>query len=98
MGNDVFYQSTTKSPIDRIDKEGYAVASGFDFANPDDSSITNYFYNIPYQSYQDIYLFLEREVEEIRLQSLLEKIKQVGAKKVFVVTVNSKAEGESHAD
>ncbi|KMY48507.1 phosphoribosyltransferase family protein [Peribacillus loiseleuriae] len=98
MGKDVFYQSTTRSPIHRIDKEGYAVTSGFDFVNPDDSAITNYFYNIPYKSYQDIYLFLERKVTEVRLESLLEKIKQVGAERLFVVTVNSQQKGESHAD
>lgn len=98
MGDDVICQSTTRSPIHRIDKEGYAVTNGFDFVNPDDSGVINYFYNIPYKSYQDIYLFLEREVEEVRLESLLEKIKQVGAKRLFVVTMNSKAEGEGHAD
>ncbi|MBA9026588.1 phosphoribosyltransferase family protein [Peribacillus huizhouensis] len=92
MGDDVYYQSTTRSPIHRIDKAGYAVTSGFDFANPDDMAITNYFYNIPYKSYRDIYLFLEREVEEVRLESLVEKIKQVGAQRLFVVTVNSNAE------
>jgi hypothetical protein len=89
MGPGVYSQSTTRSPIHRVDADGYAVRNGSAFQSPDDASITNYFYNIIDKHYEDIYLFLERKTEEIYLAPILEKITQIGAKKVFVVTINN---------
>lgn len=88
MGENIYFQSTTRSPIHRVDQEGYAVRSGFSFSCPDDDRITNYFYNIEYGSYEDIYLCLERNVPDEQLSSLLEALQDVGAKRIFVVIMN----------
>ncbi|WP_110927031.1 phosphoribosyltransferase family protein [Bacillus massiliglaciei] len=88
MGDNVFYHSTTRSPIHRIDREGYAIRSGFAFPNHDDSDVANFVYNIPYGEYSDIYLFIERKANQERLAPMLDELKRAGAKQLTVVTLN----------
>ncbi|SFC87395.1 TRSP domain C terminus to PRTase_2 [Bacillus sp. OV322] len=88
MGDNLFYQSTTRSPIHRVNKTGYAVKSGFAFPCPEDDCIMNYFYNIEYKQYADIFLFLERAIDEEKLAPLLECLKQIGPETITLVTVN----------
>ncbi|PLS15955.1 adenine/guanine phosphoribosyltransferase [Bacillus sp. M6-12] len=88
MGENLFYQSTTRSPIHRVNQLGYAVRSGFSFHCPEDQTITNYFYNIEYKQYDDIYIFFERTIIEESLQPLVEQLKKTGAANLFTVFLN----------
>ena len=88
MGDDVYFQSTTRSPIHRVDREDYAVRSGFAFPCPDDPQVINHFYNIEYGQYRDIYLFMERGASEERMEPLLQALKQTGTEHIIVVTLN----------
>jgi hypothetical protein len=88
MGDNLFYQSTTRSPIHRVNKTGYAVKSGFAFPCPEDDCIMNYFYNIEYKQYSDIFLFLEKIIDEEKLAPLLECLKKTGPETITLVTVN----------
>lgn len=71
MGRGIRYHSTTRSPIYPLEKPDYGIQNGFNFDNPDDASITNYVYNVPLGYYDEVYLFLERDVAEEKLKSLL---------------------------
>ena len=71
MGQGIRYHSTTRSPIYPFDKPEYGIKNGFAYDNPDDASITNYVYNIPLKYYDEVYLFLERDVAPERLMSML---------------------------
>ncbi len=88
MGEGTVFQSTTRSPIHRLDRDGYAVRSGFSFPSPDDPSVTNYFYNIPYGHYDDIYLFIERALPDDRLSFLLDCLKEVGTPRIHVIVLS----------
>ncbi|RFU69026.1 adenine/guanine phosphoribosyltransferase [Peribacillus saganii] len=88
MGENLFYQSTTRSPIHRVNQQGYAVKSGFAFNCPEDHTITNYFYNIEYKQYDDIYIFFERTVDEKSLDQLLAQLKKTGAANLYTVFMN----------
>jgi len=85
MGEDVYFQSTTRSPIFPREIEEYGAKNAFAFQSPDDASITNYFYNIPYGYYDDLYLFLEREVEHERIKPLMKELNKLGIEKIYIV-------------
>jgi hypothetical protein len=86
MGEGVSVQSTTRSPIYPVQRENYGVQCAVSFSNPEDSHITNYVYNIPAGFYDDIFIFLEREVKGQNLESLLNALAPLGASKIYVVS------------
>ncbi|ARE89209.1 phosphoribosyltransferase family protein [Clostridium formicaceticum] len=85
MGEGVRYHATTRSPIFPEKRENYAVQNAFSFESPDDPEIINYLYNIPYASYDDLYIFFEREIPSQRLAPLVEVAKKLGISHVFFI-------------
>lgn len=85
MGEDVLFQSTTRSPIHPQNVTDYGVKNSFVFKNPEDLTITNYFYNIPYKYYNELYLFLEKEPKEEDMKSLLCQLKRLGIKNINII-------------
>lgn len=71
MGQGIKYHSTTRSPIYPFSKPEYGIINGFAFENPDNASITNYVYNVPLNYYDEVYMFLERDVPQERLMSMV---------------------------
>ncbi|GAB6087425.1 phosphoribosyltransferase [Alkaliphilus crotonatoxidans] len=71
MGEGVKYHSTTRSPIYPCNEANYGIKNAFEFMSPEDTGLKNYLYNIPQGTYDEIYLFLERQVKPGALQSLL---------------------------
>ncbi|WLR52718.1 phosphoribosyltransferase family protein [Bacillus tianshenii] len=66
MEGEVYYQSTTRSPIHPINDKDYAIQNGITFPSPDDERVQNYLYNL--SKYEDVYVVLERA-------TMLEKLK-----------------------
>jgi len=85
MGENTYYQSTTRSPIYPNDEEHYGAMTGFRFTNPEDDDVINYLYNIKANQYDDIFLFFERKVSGERLNELLAKLKVIQMKKINIV-------------
>lgn len=85
MGENVFYQSTTRSPIYPVDKENYGAKNRYSFPNPEDLSIDHFVYNIAKNEYEDIFLFFERKVEENQLQKMLDELKNTNISDIKVV-------------
>ncbi len=85
MGQGVFYQSSTRSPIYPNNENHYGAKTAIHFLNPEDEHIDNYLYNIMTYEYDDIFIFFERIVDEEKLQPLLAKLKKTGVKKINVV-------------
>ncbi len=86
MGNNVLFQSTTRSPIHPSDVSGYGVRNGFAFDNPEDTTITNYIYNIPYKYYDELYLFFEKEVDKEKMEPIIYILKRLGIENINIVT------------
>lgn len=86
LGDGIYYQSTTRSPIHPNNKEDYGAKNVYKFDSQDDNSIMNYFYNIPENFYDDMFLFLEREVSKEKSESLIDTIKTMGIKDIKIVT------------
>lgn len=85
MGNGVFYQSTTRSPIFIENKVGYGARFGESFPNPEDLSITHFVYNIPPGFYDELFIFMERKVELESLQPLLKELEKLQIKMIKLV-------------
>jgi len=85
MGEGVKYHSTTRSPIFQLNKAEYGIQNGFSFESPGRSGVENYIYNIPNGRYNDLFLILEKEVSDHRLDSIIGILKKLGIPKIFVV-------------
>lgn len=85
MGEGILYHSTTRSPIYSYNCEDYGAKNVFSFLNYEDDSIVNYIYNISYGYYDDVYLFIEKDIEKEKLKPLIEIFKSRGILNISVV-------------
>ena len=85
LGENIYYHSSTRSPIYPDDREGYAVKNAFQFTNTDDNAIVNYLYNIPYGCYENLYMFFEHDYDEERMKSLEEVLNKLGIPNIYMV-------------
>ena len=85
MGKGVSFHTTTRSPIYSFAKPQYGIQNGVSFENPDEPSITNYVYNVPDQYYDEVYVFMERQVSQDRLTSLLKAFRELGIPRLVLV-------------
>lgn len=85
MGDGIWYQSSTRSPIHVLDRDGYAVRSGFPHLSPDDPGVANFFYNVPAGQYDEIFVFLERAPIGDRVNPLLDALEHSGVLVVHLV-------------
>ncbi|WP_235907292.1 phosphoribosyltransferase family protein [Niallia circulans] len=85
MGDGVYYQSSTRSPIYPHNEHYYGAKTAIHFLNPEDTSIDHYLYNLTEYAYDDIFVFFERKLDEAKLNPLLDKLKGTGARKINIV-------------
>jgi hypothetical protein len=86
MGDHIFYQSTTRSPIYVEDQEDYGARYGLFFPNPEDQTILNFVYNIKPGQYDELFIFFERKLDikaQERLLMEFEKLQFQSIKLVF---------------
>lgn len=95
LGDGVFYQSSTRSPIHVVDEEGYAIRSGFPHVSPNDPGIANFFYNVPAGAYDEIFVFLERMPAEAGLRPLIGALENTGVPFVHLVFASAADRGLS---
>ena len=85
MGENVKYQSTTRSPILTIPKEEYPLNSVMAYHREEDKTVINYIYNILPNSYDEVFWFLERDYS-IEFKSMIyNAFRKKGIKKVNFV-------------
>ena len=89
MGNGVRYHSTTRSPIYPLSIPEYGIQNGVGYISPDEASISNYVYNVPLKHYDEVYLFLEREVSDERLTPLFTAFRGLGIPRLVLVIGSS---------
>ncbi|MFJ5757671.1 phosphoribosyltransferase family protein [Neobacillus sp. NPDC093182] len=85
MGKNVFYQSTTRSPIYIQNIQGYGARYGIGFPNPEDQDVAHFVYNIPPGEYDELFVFFEREVSAENLQPLLKQMEKLQLKSIKIV-------------
>lgn len=89
MGDNVFYHSTTRSPI--YAHQDSLIYNKIMFKSPEYPGVTNYLYNIPHEQYDDIFLVFERILDKEALSMVVGQLRPL-AKHVHIVTLG----GNSH--
>jgi len=85
LGEDVFFQSTTRSPIYQRDIESYTIQKKFTFDSPENTGTTNFLYNIKQNQYDELIILVERMHSEDDIQSLVEELKRTDITTITVV-------------
>ena len=89
MGKGIRFHTTTRSPIYSLGEPQYGIQNAFSFENPDEASTLNYIYNVPFDAYDEVYVFFEREVSEKKLASMLEALHECGIPRLAFVACSS---------
>jgi hypothetical protein len=85
MGENVFYQSTTRSPIYIQNIKGYGARHGVSFPNPEDQDVAHFVYNIAPGIYDELFVFFEREVSAENLHPFLKQVENLQLKSIKIV-------------
>ena len=64
LGNDVYFHSTTRSPVHARNIDSYGNKNKIAFQSPGDDTITNYLYNIPDNFYEQVFFFSEKPLTQ----------------------------------
>ncbi|WP_347552551.1 phosphoribosyltransferase family protein [Pseudalkalibacillus hwajinpoensis] len=86
LTGEVYYHSTTRSPIQPVDEEGYAIRSGFTFPNPEEREVQHYVYNIPEGEYDRVILFFEKNVSVEDTNALTSLLVERNITTIHIVT------------
>ncbi|MCC0636795.1 MULTISPECIES: phosphoribosyltransferase family protein [unclassified Clostridioides] len=82
---DIYYHSTTRSPIINIDKNNYPVRSKFKLKSFYNLDVQNYIYNIDRHNFSECYLFVELDKSENSYLEFIDIIKNTSIKKLTIV-------------
>jgi pyrimidine operon attenuation protein/uracil phosphoribosyltransferase len=85
MGENVFYQSTTRSPIYIQNIKGYGARHGVSFPNPENQDVAHFVYNIAPGVYDELFVFFEREVSAENLHPFLKQVENLQLKSIKIV-------------
>jgi hypothetical protein len=85
IDKEIYYHSTTRSPIFSSQAQGYPVANRFMFDCPPNPDVINFIYNIPYGFYDEIYVFFERGFAKNGVNNLIKVLGGFGIKKVTLL-------------
>jgi len=85
LGDGAYSQSTTRSPIHPVRKEGYAVRSKVPFVSADGEDVPNFIYNVEPGMYDEAFVFVEREYEAARGASFEDALARIGVPVVHLV-------------
>ena len=90
MGENVYFACSARSPIITMDTTDYVLKDSFVFTSPEDTELPIYVYNIQYQEYEEIFWFLERDVDGRFKQKISESLKENGVKNVYFVVLSDR--------
>ncbi|MDZ5473145.1 phosphoribosyltransferase family protein [Bacillus sp. 31A1R] len=90
MGENVFYHSTTRSPIYPNNEATYGAKHKLSFFNPEDLSIQNFVYNIGPEEFDELFLFFEREIPKDKLDEFLKELNLTKIEKINIVFFSKK--------
>jgi hypothetical protein len=70
LGDNVYFHSTTRSPVHARGINSYGNKNKVAFQSPEDDTITNYLYNIPSDFYEQIFFFSEKPLTQEKKEEL----------------------------
>ncbi|OQY09015.1 MAG: hypothetical protein B6I28_03740 [Fusobacteriia bacterium 4572_132] len=82
MNGEVYFHSTTRSPILAKKKCDYAIQSKFVMYNIYNSTVKEFLYNIPEDYYDSVYIFYERYSSKKEVDKMKKELEKIGIKKI----------------
>jgi hypothetical protein len=70
LGDNVYFQSTTRSPVHARNIDYYGNKNKVAFQSPEDKTITNYLYNIPDNFYEQVFFLSEKPLTKEKKEEL----------------------------
>jgi hypothetical protein len=70
LGDNVYFHSTTRSPVHARGINSYGNKNKVAFQSPEDDTITNYLYNIPSDFYEQVFFFSEKPLTQEKKEEL----------------------------
>jgi len=77
MGEQIAFQSTTRSPIYHSSSPKYTIQQKFTFDSPENQGVTNYLYNIEPEQYDEVFIIFERMASLDAAGPLIEELSKV---------------------
>lgn len=91
MGDNVKFECSARSPIITMNEKDYAMKDAICFENPEDTKLLSYIYNLEGKGYEEVFWFLERDIEDVFKESMCEAFIARGIKKVHFVICNEQS-------
>ena len=88
LGNDVYFQSTTRSPIYCTDDLGYTINDKIAFESPENNGVTNFLYNLQSQSYTELFFIVERIACKEVVARVVKALQEATKAKVYVISMH----------
>ncbi len=88
LGNDVYFQSTTRSPIYCTDDLDYTITEKIVFESPENNGVENYLYNVQSQPYTELFLLVERIANKEVVALMVAALQSVSEAKVYVICMH----------
>ncbi len=84
LGQEVYFQSTTRSPIYCADDPSYTITDKIAFESPENNGVENYLYNLHSHPYSELFLVIERIANQEVVAKTVQALKAVSNANIYV--------------
>lgn len=88
LGESVYFQSSTRSPIYCTDDVDYTITEKIVFESPENNGVENYLYNVQSQLYTELFLIIERISNKEVVDRMVAALQSVSGAKVYVICMH----------
>jgi pyrimidine operon attenuation protein/uracil phosphoribosyltransferase len=88
LGEDVYFQSTTRSPIYCANNPSYTITEKIAFESPENNGVENYLYNLHSHSYSELFLVVERIANEEVVARAVHALISVSNANIYVICMH----------
>ena len=88
LGENVYFQSSTRSPIYCTDELDYTITEKIVFESPENNGVENYLYNIQNRPYSELFIIVERIASKEIIARLVEALQSISSAKIYVICMH----------
>lgn len=88
LGEDVYVQSTTRSPIYCTGEDSYTITEKLAFDSLENNGVTNYLYNVQSQPYSELFVMVERIAKKEVVAQAVARLQAVSTAKIYVICMH----------
>lgn len=88
LEGEVVYHSMSRSPIFALNKENYPIKNIVSFPNPEDKSFNYNLYNITPNEFDEVIIFLERDIDNNSKELIAQKLEDLGVKSLIFAALS----------